>query len=324
MDTDKSRWTVFMKITELPDDILQHIFLYSSFYPLHALGFDVEEVLKRLRLQPKKAGWVWEDTKNRYIPFRYSSRESTCAVLHIQGSVFPSSSDGWKRFSSNIYSPAEYQTYFRDKATPDMVPRIHPNDDPQIDISYRGRRSPQPPLALEEGREVDVMDSLGEWWKGSMVTCQDNRTLYHFEGWDSKWDQWYPNDSLHVAPLHSITQDWRLTLRVDDMLDFKHQGQWYEARISALNKSTVWVHFYKYRKPETEEVQLSSERLMFYGAHTWSYRSPFRVSNVTWKDREGTEIYQYRFRGSMGSKTVLVDRLLSEAESQALFSETHL
>jgi hypothetical protein len=168
------------------------------------------------------------------------------------------------------------------------------------------------------------MDSIGEWWKGSMVACQDNQILYHSEGWDSKWDVWYPMDSLHVAPLHSITRDWRSTLREGDTVDFKDQNQWYEARICLLVENTVTVKYSKYGNQKLNEVELSSERLMFHGAHTWFHRSAFRVSNVTWKDGEGTEVYQYRLRGNFSSKTVLVDRLLSEAESRALFSETDL
>jgi len=312
-----------MNITELPDDILQQLFLYSSFYPLHALRYPLKDVMEKLRLRPKNVRWLWDDRKNQYVPFKFQLCENSTAVLYIKGLVYRSSSEGWVRFSSNCYSPQEYQTYFREEATPDMAPRIHTSEDPRLEISYRGRRFPQP-IPFQEGQPVDVMDSIGEWWKGSMVACQDNKILYHSEGWNSKWDMWYPVDSLHVAPLHSITREWRSTLREGDMVDFKHQGQWYEAQICSLVGNTVTVKYSKYGKPETDDVELSSERLMFYGAHTWSYRSPFRVSNVTWKDEEGIEVYQYRLRGNVSSKTVLVDRLLSEAESRALFSETDL
>jgi hypothetical protein len=164
------------------------------------------------------------------------------------------------------------------------------------------------------------MDSIGEWWKGKMVACQGNRILYHSEGWDSKWDVWYTMDSLHVAPLHSITRDWRSTLGQGDTVDFKDQNQWYKARICSWMTSTVMVTYEKYGNPEVDEVKRSSERLMFHGAHTWFYKSPFRVSNVVWQDKEGTEVYQYHLRGKCSSKTVLVDRLLSESETRALFS----
>jgi hypothetical protein len=308
-----------MKITELPDDILQQIFLYSSFYPLHALGYHVKDVMDKVRLCPKNARWLWEDRKNRYVPFKYQLCENSTAVLYMNGKIYPSSSEGWVRFSSNCYSPQEYQTYFREEATPDMAPRIHTSEDPRLEISYRGRRSPHP-IFFQEGQEVDVMDSIGEWWKGSMVACRGHQILYHYEGWDSKWDVWYPMDSLQVAPLHSITKDWRSTLREGDRVDFKDQNQWYEARICSLMTHTVMVIYDKYGNPELGEVELSSERLMFHGAHTWFHRSPFRVSEVTWKDKEGVEVYQYRMRGDMSSKTVLVDRLLSEGETRALFS----
>jgi len=159
------------------------------------------------------------------------------------------------------------------------------------------------------------MDARGEWWKGVMVACKGHLIRYHFHGWESKWDVWYPNDSLHVAPLYSVTRDWRSAIRVGHLVDVKVQAGWYEGRICSRTATTVRVR--PTLDPGTEEVEIegTSERLQFHGAHTFPYRSPFRVSNVVWKDGGGQEVYQYRLRGG---NTVLADHILSDSEIKTL------
>lgn len=306
----------------LPEDVLCQVFLFMTFKELDALGYPLGVVMQRLGIQPPRhARWVFY--RHRYVPFEYHLSEITRCIIHIKGRVYPSltASDGWVIYGRNCYSPWEYQMIFRDKTTPEMVPWVLVGD-PKLEITYRGKRK-QRHLTFQQGQEVDVMDMNGEWWKGSMVACQDNLIRYHFHGWDSKWDRWYPKDSLHVAPLYSITRDWRSAIRVGLLVDYKKtaQGGWHQgviARMSVTN-TTVWVRSF-YDETDEMEIERLSEQLMFQGAHTGFHRSPFRVSNVLWKDRKGTEVYQYRVRKG---NTVLVDHVLSELETQALLKNGH-
>jgi len=188
-----------------------------------------------------------------------------------------------------------------------------------LEASYRGRRKRPRVLRFEEGQWVDVMDVYGVWWEGRMMEFKENLIRYHFHGWGTKWDMWYPTDSLHVAPHRSITRDWRSKLEKGSMVDVQHNLRWYEARIRHVTPTAIHVMIDGLGDPDNQiRLDWSSERLMFYGAHTWFYRSPFLISNVIWRDLEGTEVYQYRVRGG---KTVLVDHILSESESNKIMEE---
>jgi len=304
----------------LPDEVLRQVFLFMTFKDLDALGYPLEVVMQRLGIRPPKyARWVFY--RHRYVPFEYDLSEITRCVVYMNGRVYPSltASDGWVGYARNCYSPWEYQTIFQDKPRPEMVPRVLAGD-PKLEITYRGKRKERR-FTFQQGREVDVMDAVGEWWKGSMVASKDNLIRYHYHGWDSKWDRWYPNDSLHVAPLYSITRDWREAIRVGLLVEYKKtaQGGWHQGVIArmSLTTTTVWVRSFSGGTDEVE-IERTSERLMFHGAHTGFYRSPFRVSNVVWKDEKGTEVYQYRVRKG---NTVLTDHVLSESETRALLED---
>lgn len=300
----------------LPDEVLNHVFLFMTFKDLDALGFPLGVVMQRLGVRPPKhTRWVFY--RNRYVPFQYHGSEITRSIIYMRGRVYPSfTSEGWVDYRRNFYSPWAFQTIMRDKTTSDMVPWVLEGD-PRLEITYRGKRRRQR-FTFQQGQEVDVMDARGEWWKGVMVACKGHLIQYHFHGWESKWDVWYPNDSLHVAPLYSVTREWRSSLRVGHRVDVKAQeGGWYEGRISRRTRTVVGVRLTQDPRAEEMEIKGTSERLQFHGAHTWASRSPFRVSNVVWKDGEGQEVYQYRVRGG-GGNTVLVDHILSDSEIKTL------
>lgn len=314
----------------LPDDLLRRVFLFLTFQDLHNIGYTVGRVMTYLGIRPpKEARWIFLFHRNRYVPFRITSSIrstdhssiSSISSIHVKGQIF-TGDNIWVFYGRNCYSPWEYQTFFRNEATPEMVPRVVVSKNPKVEITYRGRRTrTNPPVRFQKGQEVDVMDEVGVWWKGSMVSWDSETQLlrYHFHGWDSCWDVWYPVDSLHVAPLHSIVPDWRSMLQKGDFCDYKHHnnGRWYEGCIVNVtpNLVTVRISVEHQHIQHIQHIQRSSERLMFFGAHTGFHQSPLRVSNVLWKDENGTEVYQYRIRGI---KTVLVDHLLSDEEFKDL------
>jgi hypothetical protein len=118
----------------LPDDVLQQVLLFSTFQDLDALGYPVNDVLKRIGLSlPMNLRWVFKKkflypTQNQkyYVPFQYTSVEIGTGFLYVKGRVFtPStsttSSGMWVYYSRICYSPWEYSTTFHADATPDMV-----------------------------------------------------------------------------------------------------------------------------------------------------------------------------------------------------------
>ena len=291
-----------MKLLELPDDILRHIFFFLEFKDLPP----AIATRKILGIHFKSACWVL--FHGQYTPFTFGS--SRCNQPHgisITGRVYSPSYQEWVNYYHVCDSPWEYITMFRKEATADMAPRVVIHDDPRINVTYQGRRSSPRRLVFQQDLEVDVMDTLGIWWKGSMVECKENLIRYHFQGWESRWDQWYPNDSLHVAPLYSITQDWLSALRIGDSVDVKKDRHWFSGVLCEIMATTVLVNV----NHEMEVIELPTERLMFHGAHTYTYNTPsFCAKNPVWRDTKGVDVYQYRMRNT----TFLTDRVLSDTE----------
>jgi hypothetical protein len=199
-----------------------------------------------------------------------------------------------------------------------MVPRVICNHDPRIySITYQGkRRQKSLQQTFQKDQEVDVMDTNGVWWKGSMVACKDNLIQYHYHGWETRWDKWYPTNSLHVAPVYSITKDWISSLRIGEVVDVKKYRYWFRGILCILTSTTATVNI----MGEIECIELSSERLMFSGAHTYTfetYKSTGNyILNAVWKDPVGNDIFKYKIRNGT---TFLTDHLLSELEIDQLF-----
>jgi hypothetical protein len=75
---------------------------------------------------------------------------------------------------------------------------------------------------------------------------------------------------------------------------------------------------YEY-KDFTEVLEISSERLMFHGAHTnYEFRPHVVLSNAEWRAEKGIDVYQYRIKNG---PTLLVDHLLSEKEEKLIIEE---
>ena len=301
-----------MKLLDFSDDILRQVFEFLEFKELYAIG-SLSAMMEMLDIHLENARWVLYH--HQYVPFEFrSSRFRTSNDLSIAGRVHSPSYREWINYHTICASPWEYKTSFRNEATFDMAPRIIPHDDPRLlKITYQGRRSSPRRLIFQQGQEVDVMDSHGVWWKGSMVDCKKNLIRYHFYGWESQWDVWYPYDSLHVAPLHSITEDWMSSLQIGDSVDVKKDGSWFSGVLCEIMPTTAIVNV----NDEREVIDLPSERLMFHG-HIYTYTtSSFLTKNQVWCDREGVDIYQYYIQKT----TFLTDHVLSETEMNHYLKE---
>ena len=307
----------------LPDEVLREIFCFSTFRDLEGV-LSVSALLKVLGIKIRQARWVCHDKE--YIPFQWKSTAIHRSTLQVHGLVYRWACRGWQFDKKTFSCPWDLKTMFRNEATQDMVPRILCSHEKQyLDITYRGRRNSPRTWTFEEGKEVDVMDLQGNWWKGSMVSSKDDLILYHFHGWESRWDQWYPKDSLHVAPLYSITRDWRSKLGVHDWVDVKIGSAWFEGVICAMTPTHFTVQYFLYERRsdwEMVDIEISSERIMYHGAHSFIYfwHSLVKLNNAVWNDGKGTEIYQYRITKSRNSTTILLDHILSEKEECELLT----
>lgn len=324
-----------MPFGNMPVDVLLHFLYYLEFPDIFSLGSgskNLAETVPRTRsalktwlgIDPENAMWVFQD--GRYAPFE-GLRAEVRGISGIQGSqgsqkneyvlevggrrYHPSSScKGWVHTRQVCHSPSEYHRLFRVQATPDMVPRVICDTDGAI--TYLGLRRTQK-IDFERGRKVDVMDSTGYWWNGRMEAMREDSILYHFDGWDKKWDQWYPVDTLHVAPLHSIVKDWKCRLSVGDRLDFKKttNQHWFTGSVLEREEGCVKVRNEEHVTHEEEWVEWESERVMFAGAHTYPSRL---IENPVWRDVAGTNVFLYRRKGFH----MLVDHVLSETEKMLL------
>ena len=48
---------------------------------------------------------------------------------------------------------------------------------------------------VEAGEWVDVRDASGQWIEGQVVNKYGEYVLVHFNGWDSKWNEWVATNS---------------------------------------------------------------------------------------------------------------------------------
>ena len=62
-------------------------------------------------------------------------------------------------------------------------------------------------LELTPGAAVDAMDEFYTWYTATIMDRSGDGScvLVHFDGWESKWDEWMPVSTNRIEPLHSHT-----------------------------------------------------------------------------------------------------------------------
>jgi len=104
--------------------------------------------------------------------------------------------------------------------------------------------------AFAIGEAVDARDSVNRWYESRVLerrsTANGDLEYYvHFRGWQPRFDTWVSGDA--IAPLHTVTTNWRPRLRVGDTLEFSERpGRWLHATVTdvsrdAANTETMFV-----------------------------------------------------------------------------------
>ena len=58
---------------------------------------------------------------------------------------------------------------------------------------------------FEIGELIDCMDKAQKWCIASIVEVQLGFVKVHFEGWSTKWDDWYSKSSFKLQPAGTFT-----------------------------------------------------------------------------------------------------------------------
>lgn len=58
---------------------------------------------------------------------------------------------------------------------------------------------------FEVGQLIDAKDREGKWFEAVITELEEDRIHVHYNGWESKWDEWIQRDSLKLAQVRTHT-----------------------------------------------------------------------------------------------------------------------
>lgn len=67
---------------------------------------------------------------------------------------------------------------------------------------------------IKPGLWVDAIDSVNSWLSATIEEVENNSVRVHFEGWPSKWDDWYRITSYKICPFRKQTCGYTGQLRI--------------------------------------------------------------------------------------------------------------
>jgi len=59
---------------------------------------------------------------------------------------------------------------------------------------------------FEVNDQIDAKDSQGKWYQGTIREVKPEKLFVHFDGWESKYDEWIPKVGDRLAPKNTHTQ----------------------------------------------------------------------------------------------------------------------
>lgn len=293
-------------------EIMRHLLGFVTFTEIFAMPWTKWSLATLMGIDPREARW-FKDDQDIYVPFRNGKINLMPKNILVEGQIYMASLHEWVSVKKICYSPVEYHRLFYRTETADMVPRIVCDENSPVPcvIMYMGKRRLASDMVFEKGREMDVMDSLGMWWRSRIEEIAGNKVRFHFYGWDAKWDEWYAMDSFHIAPPGSVVLDWVQKLKIGDLVDFKKIHRWFQGHIVHISEQGLTVR--EEEDPKEWIIGWESDRIMYRGAHTFPRQN---MKYAVWQDEKGTDMFLFVRRNC---PVRLVDRLLSEAEKMTLF-----
>mmetsp|Transcript_22307 Transcript_22307/g.32479 ORF Transcript_22307/g.32479 Transcript_22307/m.32479 type:complete len:1180 (+) Transcript_22307:45-3584(+) len=124
---------------------------------------------------------------------------------------------------------------------------------------------------LRRGDLIDAKDEVDVWYEAVVQRVGDDGINVHFKGWNRKFDRDIPRSEFgsFIAPLYTMTENWRDALEEKDRVDFAPYvdlnagSKWQPAHVVALNRTTGQLKL-KYRD-DCNVVRSSGDWLNLYG-----------------------------------------------------------
>ena len=132
---------------------------------------------------------------------------------------------------------------------------------------------------MQVGDLVDAMDKEKCWFESYIVELRPGMNVkVHFMGWGSKWDDVISINELphRVAPLNTMTKDWRADLFEGGLIEIKCNEdtvyqKWMWGRIIAMSVTEEWVdvsYSFSNEPPVLKRAALYGETICPVGMHT--------------------------------------------------------
>ena len=132
---------------------------------------------------------------------------------------------------------------------------------------------------MQVGDLVDAMDKEKCWFESYIVELRPGMNVkVHFMGWGSKWDDVISIHDLphRVAPLNTMTKDWRSDLFEGGLIEIKCNEdtvyqKWMWGRIIAMSVQEEWVdvsYSFSNEPPVLKRAALYGETICPVGMHT--------------------------------------------------------
>ena len=132
---------------------------------------------------------------------------------------------------------------------------------------------------------VDAKDRKQVWYEAKVSQCHVDKILIHYMGWDFKYDEWLPRDSVRIQPLYTETRSWRNKLSMDDTVevlclspnsdDVDDNRRWFRGVIQVIVGDLVLVEYGKRGYKKEIWLNIYCEDICIAGTHVPSNNSPF-------------------------------------------------
>ena len=95
--------------------------------------------------------------------------------------------------------------------------------------------------SMVRGTLIDAKDTMGNWYKSSIIDIKGDEIKVHYQGWKPRWDIWMNRNANDVAPVCTKTRPWR-SFKKEDVVDANPRSRddhtaWTEGVVVAVDYS---------------------------------------------------------------------------------------